>query len=239
MILPADGFTLSQTARWRYHRYGYLLSLWASTSHRFGWKDWGLPGGDSGGPGDSDYRKWGFDAIKGFYPGHLQKISLGASANAGDGLDRFSRFQVGDFGSVRIRGYNGSGITFDRGVSARATYQFTLPRGGVSLEVGAEGAVIENHEDFGLPVPPLFRRVRVNGAEPPASFRQHVVGGGLGVSWSGPWGTLMSVRSAWAITSSLPVHSSATAWRLIVIKTFGRWPFHSKGSTEAPATPLP
>jgi len=223
-VLPADGTTVMETARWRYTRRGYLLSLWAGAGHRMTWSDWGLASGLAGSGDDRDFQKWGFEAIKAFYPGRFQKISLDTSVNAGRRLDRFSRFQIGEFGNIRIRGYNGADITFDRGVSAKVAYQFTLPRGGVSLDLGVEGAVIENDEDF-------------RAASP--GVRETVAGGGIGVSWSGPWGTLMSVRTGWALGSSIGVSGGRATSRLVIIKTFDHWPFRRRPAGVPPPPIVP
>ncbi|MBI3448379.1 MAG: hypothetical protein HY049_05615 [Acidobacteria bacterium] len=232
MVLPADGFTLTEAARWKYSRAGYILSLWASESARSRWADWGLPPGASGVPGDRGvagddrFMKWGLDAIKAYYPTRLQKVSLGVSAQAGSALDRFSRFEIGEFGrvgAIRIRGYNGAGITFDRGVTGKVTYQFTLA-GNVSVELGVEGAVLENQEDF---------------TTRSAGDRETIAGGGFGVSFNGPWGTLVSVRSGWALQSSLPIHGSSASSRLVLIKTFGRWPFRRQAAPDPAAAATP
>ncbi len=210
--LPPTRFSGSETGRWRYHRSGTLLDLWATAGHRFGWGDWGLPGGGPGQRGSADqtdYQQWGASLLKSFYPTRLQKLSFGAAAFAGRRLDRFSRFRIGDFRNARVHGFNGFDVTFDHGATAQIEYLFTLPHGGASIELGVDGALVENDEDF--------------------EGRQYLLGAAAGVSFNGPWGTLMSVRASTGMGSSLPISTSGASLRLVFIKTFDHWPWSDKG----------
>jgi len=236
MVLPATSLTAATTGRFKYTRGGYLFDLWLSSGHRFGWEDWGLPGGGGGVAGDDAFQRWGASLLKAFYPGALQKVSLGATLNAGRRLDRFSRFRIGDFRNVRVRGYNGADITFDRGATGQIGYLVALPRGGVSVEFSAEGALIENEEDFGARPrldPDVSQRTRSRFE--PDGIRERVVGGGAGVSFSGPWGTLVSVRGGWGIVSTLDINGGTGSFRVLFIKTFDHWPWGSRPSEPPPA----
>ncbi|HKY31244.1 MAG TPA: hypothetical protein VJV23_01825 [Candidatus Polarisedimenticolia bacterium] len=207
-VLPATRPVATGTARWRHHRKGIASEIWYSAGRRFGWRDWGDPAAGEGSFGTQDeagFQRWGVGLLKAFYPARFHKISLGASAQAGRDLDRFSRFRVGDFRNVRVRGYNSFDITFDRGVTAQASYLFTLPRGGAALDLSLEAAVVENDEDF--------------------EGRESVAGGGIALSLSGPWGTLLSFRSGFPLGSSLDLDSGGTSVRMVIIKTYDRWPF--------------
>jgi len=50
--------------------------------------------------------------------GTYNKLNLGVTGFLGRSLDRFSRFELGDYRSASVRGFNGSGIHFDRGAVA-------------------------------------------------------------------------------------------------------------------------
>jgi hypothetical protein len=226
-VLPPTRPAATVAARWRYLRAGYALDLWYSQGRRLGWGDWGLPQDPnltasttdepSGGSGDDlSFQRWGMGLVKSFYPGRLQKVSLGGALLAGRDLDRFSQFRIGEFRNTRVRGFNSFDITFDRGATAQVEWKFTLPRGGASVELSLEGAVIENEEDF--------------------HNREYLAGSGVAVSFTGPWGTLMSLRSGFGLGGSIDVRSSGASVRLVIIKTWDRWPFRSRrkngGATE-------
>jgi len=224
MVLPATGFTATGTLRWRYQRRGFLFGAWLAGGRRYGWEDWGDPGGSGGSAGQDHFRRWGADLLKAFYIGGFQKLSLGASWYDGCDLDRFSRLRIGEFRSARVRGYNGADITFERGVTAQIAYQVPIPRAGAALDFSVDAAVLENREDFGIETP---------------SIREHVAGGGVGISFNGPWGTLMILRAAWGFGSSMEVAGSVASMRFTIVRTYDAWPWgkHRRGSP--PAEPGP
>src|SRR5215470_5293276 len=152
---------------------------------------------------DRDYTRKGFDVLKSFYLGPLQKISLGLSGYDGRGLDRFSRFELGDFRSARVQGFNGSGIHFDRGLVANASYAFTLG-GAVRVDTVIESGFIQSPDDFG-----------------PGTER--VVGSGLALEFSGPWSTLVNLRVGYGLSSTIPDKGGGGDVRVVFFKTFNRW----------------
>ena len=122
----------------------------------------------------------------------------------GRSLDRFSRFELGDFRSARVRGFNGSGFHFDRGLVSDTSYAFTV-RDVLRIDTGLQAGWIQSVDDFG----PGYVRV---------------VGAGLALEFSGPWSTLMNVRYGRALESSLPGRSGGGSdVRFVMFKTFDRW----------------
>jgi hypothetical protein len=210
-VVPASGLTGLGTLRWNYHRAGYQVDVWHSAGHRFSWDDWGIddpaapPGEASGGSADdTQYRRYGLNVFKAFHPGNTQSIDLGLSLFDGSGLDRFARFRIGDFRNARVRGFSSKDITFDRGVTGQLGYEFTFPGTGLGIELGVDAAFIENEEDF-------------NGSGV-------LWGGGAAVSFNGPWGTLMSLRSHFALGDSFDFDGSGASLRVLMIKTLDHWP---------------
>jgi hypothetical protein len=223
-VLPPTRPVLVETARWRQHQKGWGFETWFSAGQRFGWQDWGLPGsalpGAAGLAEDDRFQRWGLTVLKAFYPSRRGKLSIGATAQAGRDLDRFSRFRIGDFRNARVRGYNSDDITYDRGVTGQITWLTTVPGTPVSVESSLEGAVIENDDDF--------------------QGRAWLSGGGLAVSWNGPWGTLLSARTGFALGSDLDLGSGGLSLRLLIIKTYDRWPWQrGDGSHAGKEAPLP
>ncbi len=238
MVLPADTITATSTAVWKYHRDGFLLDLWASTSRRFGWEDWGLVSGAGGSAEEDTYRKWGAGILKSFFPGPLQKVALGFSYDGGRNLDRFSRFRIGDFENVRVRGFNGADISFDHGIAAHLGYSVALPRGGVSLEFLVDAALIENEEDF-TQEPSAARTATIRSLAPEKKgSRERLAGGGVGISFGGPWGTLARISVSQRLGTSMDLPDRPIAFHLVMIKTFDDWPWKRRGvpirETERP-----
>ncbi|HEY3176067.1 MAG TPA: hypothetical protein VGK94_09970 [Candidatus Polarisedimenticolia bacterium] len=219
--LPPTRPAVTLSPRWRYLRSGYSLDLWFSQGRRFGWGDWGLqpdpdpnavvpanPRPEGGSGDDLSFQRWGVGLLKSFYSSRMQKLSVGGGLMAGRDLDRFSRYRIGEFRNARVRGYNGYDVSFDRGATLQLTYKTTLPRGGVSLDVEFQRAVIENDEDF--------------------RKREYLAGGGVGISFTGPWSTLMTVRSGFPLGSSIDVGHGGASFRLVMIRTWDHWPFHRR-----------
>ncbi len=209
------------TGRWRNNRMGWSTDVWFSAGHRFGWEDWGVPGsevpGASGSADQDDFQRWGITLLKALYPSTHNRVSLGVTWQDGHGLDRFSRYRIGDFRNARVRGYNSYDVTFSRGVTGQAAWLTSLTRAGISLDLSLDGALIENDEDF--------------------EGYAWIAGGGAAVSWNGPWGTLLSARTGFGLGSSLDLGSSGFSIRLIMIKTWDRWPWGHQDRQTTPPTP--
>lgn len=202
-VIPATTVDTGLLLRLELNRSGYTLGAWGENARRSAWEPWGLPGNPFS-PGDRDYTRLGIDLRKALYLGEFMKVNLGLSGFDGRSLDRFSRFELGDFRSARVRGFNGSGFHFDRGLVADTSYAFTI-RDILRVDTGLQAGFIQSVDDFG----PGFARV---------------VGAGLALEFSGPWSTLMNVRYGRAIESSLPGRSGGGSdVRFVLFKTFDRW----------------
>jgi len=202
-VIPVTTIDTGLLLRLEFNRGGYILGAWGEGARRSVWKPWGLPGNPFS-PGDKDYTRLGAELRKALYLGEFQKVNLGLSGFDGRSLDRFSRFELGDFRSARVRGFNGSGFHFDRGLVADASYAFTI-RQALRVDTGVQAGWIQSVDDFG----PGYVRV---------------VGAGLALEFSGPWSTLVNVRFGHALESSLPGRSGGSNdVRFVMFKTFDRW----------------
>jgi hypothetical protein len=202
-VIPVTTVDAGLLLRGEFNRKGYALGAWGEKARRSAWEPWGLPGNPFS-PGDRDYTRLGVDVRKALYLGKFRKVNLGLSGFDGRSLDRFSRFELGDFRSARVRGFNGSGFHFDRGLVADTSYAFTVHK-VVRVDTGLQTGWIQSVDDFG----PGY--VRVAGA-------------GIALEFSGPWSTLMNVRYGRAVESSLPGRSGGGSdVRFVLFKTFDRW----------------
>jgi hypothetical protein len=202
-VLPVTAVEIGALLRLEFNRSGYTLGAWGENARRSRWKPWGLSTNPFS-PDDRDYTRLGIDVRKALYLGEFRKFNLGLSGFDGRSLDRFSRFELGDFRSARVRGFNGSGFHFDRGLVADTSYAFTV-RDVLRVDTGLQAGWIRSVDDFG----PGYVRV---------------VGAGVALEFSGPWSTLMNVRYGRAIESSLPDRSGGGSdVRFVLFKTFDRW----------------
>jgi len=202
-VIPVTTIETGALLRLEFNRSGYTLGAWGENARRSRWKPWGLPTNPFS-PNDRDFTRLGLDVRKALYMGEFRKLSIGLSGFDGRSLDRFSRFELGDFRSARVRGFNGSGFHFDRGLVADTSYAFTV-RDVLRIDTGLQAGWIQSVDDFG----PGYVRV---------------VGAGLALEFSGPWSTLMNVRYGRALESSLPGRSSGGSdVRFVMFKTFDRW----------------
>jgi hypothetical protein len=201
--LPPSTLEPGLLLRLEHNRSGYIAALWGEAARRRDWDAWGFPGTTPFNERQNDYTRLGMELKKAFYIGPFRKLSLGLAGYEGRGLDRFSRFELGDFRAARVRGFNGSGIHFDRGLVADATYSFTVGR-AFRLNFGVEEGWVQNLEEFG----PGYERL---------------IGGGIDLQFSGPWSTLALIRVIRGFSSTLDGGGRGGDLRLVFFRTFDRW----------------
>ena len=233
-VLPPTNMEGVANLRLEYSRLGYQVAPWAEWGTRSDWGAWGrcadTPGGLCEVPGsrwsddDRDFTRLGIDIRKSYFFGIFHKITLGMSGFEGRSLDRFSRFELGDFRAASVRGFNSSGIHFDRGLVGEASYAFGISK-ALRATVGLEEGLIRSEDDFG------------GGYE-------RVIGSGLNLEFSGPWGTFVNVRVGAAVSSTIEDKGSGGDLRVVFFKTWDKWsPHGSKGKPPSappgPPGPMP
>ena len=137
-VLPPTNVEGVLNTRLEFSRRGYNVAPWAEWGTRSDWGPWGrcadVAPEDCTVPGsrfsddDRDFTRLGIDIRKSYYVGIFHKVSLGLSGFDGRSLDRFSRFELGDFRSANVRGFNSSGLHFDRGLVGEASYAFGISK---------------------------------------------------------------------------------------------------------------
>jgi len=226
-VLPPTNVEGVFNTRVEYSRRGYQVAPWAEWGTRSDWGPWGrcadvaledceIPGSRFS-EDDRDFTRLGIDLRKSYYVGIFHKISLGVSGFDGRSLDRFSRFELGDFRSARVRGFNSSGIHFDRGLVGEVSYAFGVTK-IARVEVGVQEAIIRSEDDFG----PGYERA---------------VGSGLNVEFSGPWSTFVTVRVGYALDTTIPDKGGGGDLRVVFFKTWDKW--SRKGGTGTPPSAPP
>jgi hypothetical protein len=217
-VLPPISFETTIGGRAEYARLGYLIAPWAEWGFRNVWAPWGLPG-QKYSDDDRDFTRLGIEIRKAYYLTTAQKLTFGLNGFEGRSLDRFSRFQLGDFRAARVQGFNDSGIHFDTGMVAEAGYAFPLGK-SVRADLAVQQGWISSTDDFG----PGYERA---------------TGLGLGLEMSGPWSTFIVVRANRPLASTIAEKANGGgSLRVTFFKTFDKWS-RSGGSGRAPAFPAP
>jgi hypothetical protein len=217
-VLPPIAFETTLGARLEFARLGYLVAPWAEWGWRSAWAPWGLPG-QKYSDDDRDFTRLGIEIRKAYYLTAVQKLTFGLGGFEGRSLDRFSRFQLGDFRSARVQGFNNSGVHFDTGLVAEAGYAFPLGK-SVRADMSVQQGWISGTDDFG----PGYERV---------------TGTSIGFEMSGPWSTFVVVRVNRPLASTIAEEATGGgSLRVTFFKTFDKWS-RSGGSGRGPSFPAP
>src|SRR5262249_52016691 len=121
----------------------------------------------------------------------------------GRSLDRFSRFELGDFRTARVHGFNGSGIHFDRGLVGRVSSSFSMAE-TLRVQLSLEQGWIQSQDDFG----PGYQRV---------------AGGEASFEFSSFWSTLAQVTVSRGFSTTIEGKGGGGNVRVVFFRTFGRW----------------
>ncbi len=167
-VVPSSTFTLSPSIDMSYARWGYSATAFYDYDKRTSWKPWGnLAEYD---PNQKSYTNYGASLAKSFYLPKFQRIGLEVDYESGQRLDRFSKYELGFFGSQRIHGVRSGSVRAETALLGHLSYGFVF----------SDQFRLEAFYDHGL----ITDRTAGYNREP---FQ------GLGIAGStvGPWGTLM------------------------------------------------
>jgi hypothetical protein len=166
--VPSSTFELSPGVDAQYSRWGYTVTGFYDYNHRTTWKPWGnLAEYD---PAQQNYSTFGASFAKSIYLPKFQRLTLDVNYLDGQHLDRFSKYELGFFGSQRIHGVRSGSVRAEQAVIGHLSYGFVF----------SEQFRLEVFYDHGL----ITDRVAGYSREP---FQ------GLGIAGQtiGPWGTLL------------------------------------------------
>ena len=169
-VVPVDHYTHTLRLRGTYSRSGYRLRLRGTYNKRSDWQPWGIPGSDDYSPDHDEFLKWKAVAAKTFYFKNFRRAGIDLQYVDGQNLDRFSKYELGFFSDVRVRGYESNRIRAERAFSATTSY---------GLEMGE-----------------LFRLQALGDTawvtdEPNGLDQEFVAGVGIAGTVIGPWQTIV------------------------------------------------
>ena len=166
--IPSSTFLLSPSIELQYARWGYTASTWYDYNKRTSWKPWGnLAEYD---PDQKSFTTYGASLAKSIYLPKFQRLGLEVDYASGQRLDRFSKYELGFFGSQRIHGIRSGSVRADEALIGHLSYGFVF----------SDQFRLEAFYDHGL----ITDKVAGYDREP---FQ------GLGIAGQtvGPWGTLL------------------------------------------------
>jgi hypothetical protein len=208
-IVPTDTLVPSVALELQFTRKGFTATGDVAGFRRLDWEVWGDPDPASDLVGSRvidysdefrDYTRWSVGVSQDIFLKAFQKVRLSALWLDGESLDRFSRYQFSFFGDrLRVRGFSGSGMRFDRGILARVRYTFNMGE-VVSFDTGVDHARVEN-----LP----------GGGDPESH-----TGIGFAAKFVGPWGLLIRIEYGYALRSDIPAVEGEQDAQLLFLKIF-------------------
>jgi hypothetical protein len=122
--VPADTFVLNPGLDAQYSRWGYTVTGFYDYAKRTSWKPWGnLAEYD---PEQKTYTRFGGSFGKSFYLPKFQRLGIDVNYLDGQRLDRFSKYELGFFGSQRIHGVQSGSVRAERAILAHLSYGFVV-----------------------------------------------------------------------------------------------------------------
>lgn len=140
-VVPSDTFTLSPSVSFTYARKGYTLSSFYDYNRRTEWEPWGnLAEYD---PDQKSYVRYGGSVGKSFFLPKFQRIGVDVNYLAGQRLDRFSKYELGFFGSQRVHGVRSGSVRAEKAIIGHLSYGFVFSQ-QFRLEAFYDHALIDD-----------------------------------------------------------------------------------------------
>jgi hypothetical protein len=167
-IVPSSTFILTPSVDAQYSRWGWVASGFFDYNQRTSWKPWGnLAEYD---PSQKTFTNFGATVGKSFYLPKFQRIGVEVNYLDGTHLDRFSKYELGFFGSQRVHGFRSGAVRAEQMVLSHLSYGFVFSE-QFRFETFYDHALVTDQQAG-------YRREPFQGV-------------GIGGQTIGPWGTVM------------------------------------------------
>jgi hypothetical protein len=122
--VPSDTFTFTPGIEVRYARRGWTFSASYDYNRRSEWEPWGnLAEFD---PEQKSFARFGGSIGKNFYLPRFQRIGVDLNYLDGTRLDRFSKYELGFFGSQRVHGVQSGSVRAEKAIIGHLSYGFVF-----------------------------------------------------------------------------------------------------------------
>jgi hypothetical protein len=166
--VPSNTFVITPGVELSYARRGYGFSVFYDYNRRTQWEPWGNPA-----EFDSDqqsFSRFGASLGKSFHLPNFQRIGVNLNYLDGIDLDRFSKYELGFFGSKRVHGVRSGSVRGERALIGHFSYGLVFSQ-QFRIEAFYDHAMLDDASAG-------FRREPFQGV-------------GIAGQTIGPWGTLM------------------------------------------------
>lgn len=141
-VVPSDTFTINPGVDVSYARKGWSFGAAYEQGLRTEWEPWGFDGSEYNGD-DDHYSRWNASLGKSFYLPKFQRIGIEVNYFDGSQLDRFSKYELGFFGSQRVRGFQSGSVQAESMALGHLSYGFVISD-QLRLEAFYDHALIDN-----------------------------------------------------------------------------------------------
>lgn len=122
--VPSDTFVISPELELTWARRGYRFSASWGYSRRTTWEPWGNP--DEYRDDQKSFTRFTAAAGKSFYLPKFQRIGVDVNYLDGQRLDRFSKYELGFFGSQRVHGIQSGSVRAEKAIIGHLSYGFVF-----------------------------------------------------------------------------------------------------------------
>ena len=122
--VPSDTFVFGPGVSFTYARRGYTFSTFYDYSRRSKWEPWGNL--DEYDPDQKSFMRYGGSVGKSFFLPKFQRIGIDVNYLAGSRLDRFSKYELGFFGSQRVHGVRSGSVHAEKAIIGHLSYGFVF-----------------------------------------------------------------------------------------------------------------
>jgi hypothetical protein len=139
--VPSSTFTFTPGIEVRYARRGWSFSASYDYNRRSTWEPWGNVAEFD--PDQQTFTRFGASIGKSFYLPKFQRIGVDLNYIDGQRLDRFSKYELGFFGSQRVHGIQSGSVHAERAVIGHLSYGFVFSQ-QFRLEAFYDHALIDD-----------------------------------------------------------------------------------------------
>ena len=122
--VPSDTFVITPSFEAQYARWGYTIAGFYDYNRRTSWKPWGILSEYN--PNQKSFTDFGASLAKSFYLPKFQRIGVDFNYLDGQRLDRFSKYELGFFGSQRIHGIRSGSVRAEKAIIGHLSYGFVF-----------------------------------------------------------------------------------------------------------------
>ena len=122
--MPSDTFVITPSLEAQYARWGTTITGYYEYNKRTSWKPWGILSEYD--PKQKTFTDFGASLAKSFYLPKFQRIGAELDYADGQRLDRFSKYELGFFGSQRIHGIRSGSVRAEKAIIGHLSYGFVF-----------------------------------------------------------------------------------------------------------------